>query len=74
MADNEPKTEAKHTVQQGVAYQTVGSAITRNYVVMGGKRVYVFGAQPGDELTKSQARRMSTEPKPVENPQTDTED
>lgn len=72
MADNEPKTEAKHTVQQGVAYQTVGSAITRNYVVMGGKRVYVFGAQPGDEITKSQARRMSQAP--VEKSDDSTED
>lgn len=67
MDNNEPKTEAKHTVQQGIAYQTVDDAITRNYVVLGGKRVYVFGAKPGDELSKSQARRMSTPPKPVEN-------
>lgn len=68
LMDNEPKPEQpKHTVQQGVAHQTVGAAITRNYVVMGGKRVYVFGAKVGDELTKSQARRMSTEPKPVDN-------
>lgn len=67
MDNNEPKTEAKHTVQQGIAYQTVDNAITRNYVVLGGKRVYVFGAKPGDELSKSQARRMSHAPKPVEN-------
>lgn len=69
MANNEPKTEAKHVVQEGVAYQTVGDAITNLYVVMGGQRTYVFGAKPGDELTKSQARRMSHAPKaePVEN-------
>lgn len=67
MDNNEPKTEAKHTVQQGIAYQTVGDAITRNYVVMGGKRVYVFGATVGDEITKSQARRMSHAPKAVDN-------
>mgnify|MGYP000953457133 FL=1 len=68
LMENEPKPAApKHPVQQGVAYQTVDGAITRNYVVMGGKRVYVFGAKPGDELTKSQARRMGTAPKPVDN-------
>jgi len=67
MDNDEPKTEAKHTVQQGIAYQTVDGAITRNYVVLGGKRLYVFGAQPGDELSKSQARRMSHAPKAVEN-------
>ena len=67
METNEPTPAPKHPVQQGVAYQTVDGAITRNYVVMGGKRVYVFGAKPGDELTKSQARRMGTAPKPVDN-------
>jgi hypothetical protein len=66
MAAKEPKTEAKLTVVQGVAYQTVDGAITRNYVVLGEQRIYVFGANPGDELTKSEARRLSHAPKPVE--------
>ena len=65
--DNEPK----HAVQQGVAYHTVNGALTRNYVTLGGKRVYVFGAQVGDELTKTQARKQATPPKatpaPVDN-------
>lgn len=71
MDTNEPKTEAKHSVQQGVAFQTVEDAITRTYVVMGGKRHYVFGAKVGDELTKSQVRRMSHPPKPVDNSKED---
>lgn len=56
----EPKKPApKHTVQRGVAYATLESgAITRNYVVLGGQRVYVV-ADEGDELTKSQAHRLN---------------
>lgn len=67
MENNEPK----HTVQQGVAYQTVGNSITRNYVVLGGKRIYVFGAKPGDELTKNEARKMAKEPKAAAAPAED---
>lgn len=68
MAEN---NEPKHVVQQGVAYHTVNDVLTRNYVVLGGKRVYVFGAKVGDELSKSQARRLAHPPKaaaaPVDN-------
>ncbi len=55
------KAEAptKHTVKRGVAYVTLpGGALTRNYVVLGGQRVYVT-ADEGKELTKSQARRQT---------------
>ena len=58
----------KHTVQQGIAYQTVNGHLTRNYVSLGGKRVYVFGAKVGDELTKSQASRLATPPKAKDAP------
>lgn len=64
------KDTPKHAVQQGIAYKTVNGHLTRNYVVLGGQRTYVFGAKPGDELTKSEARRLATAPKaaePVEN-------
>lgn len=61
------KAATKYTVIQGVAFATIGNSITRNYVEIDGQRIYVFGAQPGDELSKSEARRLATEPKPVDN-------
>jgi len=64
-------SEPKHAVKQGVAYHTVDDVLTRNYVSLGGKRVYVFGAKLGDELTKAQAKKMAKPPKaapaPVDN-------
>lgn len=56
--ENEPKkSPAKHTVQQGKVYVALKNGrLTRNYVVLGGKRVYV-NAEPGTELTKAQAEK-----------------
>lgn len=63
MSNTNNTPAAKHTVKEGIAYQTVGNCITNLYVVLGGKRVYVFGAKAGDEITASQAKRLSQEPK-----------
>lgn len=65
MAEN---NEPKHVVKQGVAYTTVDDQLTRNYVSLGGKRVYVFGAKVGDELTKAQAKKMAKPPKAIAAP------
>lgn len=72
MDNNEPKTPAKHTVKQGIAYATIGDAITRNYVVLGGKRIYVF-AEAGTEITAAEAKKAAKAPAPVENSSTDSE-
>lgn len=69
MAENEKPLN--YTVQQGVAYHTVGNSITRHYVTIGGKRVYVFGHQAGETLTKSQAKKAAKEPTPVDNSKED---
>lgn len=72
MTDTANNGPAKHTVVEGVAYQTVDDAITNKYVVLGGKRVYVFGVEAGEELTAAQAKKAATAPK-AEKPATDEE-
>lgn len=55
----EKPAPAKHTVQRGVAYVELESGrLVRNYVVLGGKRVYV-DAKEGDELTAAQAKKAN---------------
>jgi hypothetical protein len=53
------QSPAKHRVQRGVAYVELASGkLVRNYVVLGGKRVYV-DAKEGDEVTTAQAKKAN---------------
>lgn len=61
MSNESTQDQPTHEVKEGIAYATIGDAITRNYVVLGGRRVYVF-AQVGEELTKEEAHERSTPP------------
>ena len=74
MTDTANTEPAKHTVVEGVAYQTVGDAITNLYVVLGGKRIYVFGKAAGDELTADEAKKAAKPPKAAAAADTDAKD
>lgn len=58
--ENETKSApAVHTVKRGVVYVELESGrLTRNYVVLGGKRVHV-DAKEGDELSAAKAKKLA---------------
>lgn len=62
------KTPTKHEVKEGVVYVELNEGLTRNYVVLGGTRVYVY-AKTGDMLTSDQAKARDT---PQKAPKEDT--